>query len=99
MIDTKGYCFSYDISIPLENFYEIVQATEQHVRNLASLVCGFGHLGDSNLHLNVFCPEFSPQKKLIIEKFVYEYTRSLRGSVSAEHGELLINNKFICIKL
>lgn len=89
MIDTKGYCFSYDISLPLEQFYEIVAATEKHVGDLATLVCGFGHLGDSNLHLNVFCSEFSQETKKIVEDFVYGYTRTLEGSVSAEHGEII----------
>ena len=43
-----GKCYKYDISLPLENFYEIVQVMSQRLVNKA-LVCGYGHVGDGNL--------------------------------------------------
>jgi D-2-hydroxyglutarate dehydrogenase len=49
-------------------------------------VVGYGHLGDGNLHLNVSCAEYSDSIVEHIEPFVYEWTASHRGSISAEHG-------------
>lgn len=47
---------------------------------------GYGHIGDSNLHLNISSPKFDPEVYSLIEPYVYEYTSKQRGSVSAEHG-------------
>lgn len=81
-----GYCFKYDLSLPLSHFYEIVPAMSAQVGDLATVVCGFGHIGDSNLHLNVACDKFTDEIYRRVEPFVYEYTSKLRGSISAEHG-------------
>lgn len=90
-----GYCFKYDISLPLSHFYEIVPATRKQVGDLAKRVCGYGHIGDSNLHLNVSCDEFSEELYKRIEPFVYEYTSKLHGSVSAEHGLGFLKAKYL----
>lgn len=82
----EGYVFKYDISLPLSHFYDIVPVMRERVGDLAYRVCGYGHVGDSNLHLNVSCPEFNQEIYKRVEPFVYEYTSKLRGSVSAEHG-------------
>lgn len=44
-------------------------------------VTGYGHIGDSNLHLNIQCEEYNQELHKIIEPFVYEYTSQLGGSV------------------
>lgn len=82
----EGYVFKYDVSLPLSHFYEIVPAMRERVGDLAYRVCGYGHVGDSNLHLNVSCEKFTNEIYKRVEPFVYEYTSKLRGSVSAEHG-------------
>jgi D-2-hydroxyglutarate dehydrogenase len=86
MINVDGYCFKYDISLPLTHFYEIVPVTKAHVGDLASFVSGYGHVGDSNLHLNVACKEFTKEIYDALHPFVFEYTQKLGGSISAEHG-------------
>ncbi|CAO1421788.1 unnamed protein product [Diamesa hyperborea] len=86
LINIDGYCFKYDLSLPLSHFYEIVPATRERVGDLATIVCGYGHIGDSNLHLNVACKEFNQEIYQAVEPFVFEYTSKLNGSVSAEHG-------------
>uniref|UniRef100_A0A1I8P1Z4 D-2-hydroxyglutarate dehydrogenase, mitochondrial n=1 Tax=Stomoxys calcitrans TaxID=35570 RepID=A0A1I8P1Z4_STOCA len=90
-----GYCFKYDISLPLRSFYEIVKVVDKRVGHLAKRVCGYGHLGDSNLHLNVSCPEYSPELHKQLEPFVYDYTSELKGSVSAEHGIGFLKTKYL----
>lgn len=91
----KGYCFKYDISLPLSHFYEIVPAMQKQVGDLATSVCGYGHIGDSNLHLNVSCNEFTDEIYRRVEPFVYEYTSKLRGSISAEHGIGFLKSKYL----
>ena len=47
LVHLDGYCFKYDLSLPLSHFYEIVPATRKQVGNLATAVCGYGHIGKS----------------------------------------------------
>lgn len=64
----------------------MVHATKKQLGTLPAKVFGFGHIGDSNLHLIVQCEEFDPKIYQQLEPFVYEYTAKLRGSISSEHG-------------
>lgn len=41
----EGYCFKYDISLPLPNFYEIVPVLRERLGDMALRVCGYGHIG------------------------------------------------------
>lgn len=80
------YSFSYDVSVPLKSFYDIVDATRKKLGSLPAKVFGFGHIGDSNLHLVVQCKEYDQNIQKVLEPFVYEYTSKLNGSISSEHG-------------
>lgn len=89
----EGIVFSYDISLPLEKFYEIVEDTRRRVSELNPQykVVGYGHIGDYNLHLNVCYDKFikdSGYKQLesLLEPYIYDYLTKYRGSISAEHG-------------
>ncbi|XP_058976930.1 D-2-hydroxyglutarate dehydrogenase, mitochondrial [Musca domestica] len=90
-----GYCFKYDISLPLRSFYDIVKVVEKRAGHLAKRVTGYGHLGDLNLHLNVSCEQYSPELYKLLEPFIYEYTAQLKGSVSAEHGIGFLKTKYL----
>jgi len=43
-----GYVYSFDISLPLSRFYEIVELTRKKLKDVADVktVCGFGHIGE-----------------------------------------------------
>jgi len=49
---------------------------------------GHGHVCDSNLHLNVVITDLSVADRVrdILEPFVFEYVKGVKGSISAEHG-------------
>ncbi|PRP81410.1 hypothetical protein PROFUN_11031 [Planoprotostelium fungivorum] len=84
-LQREGAVYKYDISIPLNKFYEIVEIMRERIGDKGNVV-GYGHIGDSNLHLNISSPKFDPEVYSLIEPYVYEYTSKQRGSVSAEHG-------------
>ena len=65
--------------------YALVTAMRARLPHTARTV-GYGHVGDGNLHLNIVTPKHDPSVHELIEPFVYEWTRDVRGSVSAEHG-------------
>ena len=57
-----GYTFKYDVSLPTNHFYELVEETRRQIKRASTLneiekkeiiTNGHGHIGDGNLHLNV----------------------------------------------
>lgn len=91
----EKYCFTYDITLPISYYYDIVPMLSERIGDLAYVVCGFGHLGDSNLHVHVLCDEYSDEVLKRIEPFIYEYTIGLKGSISAEHGIGFLKKKYL----
>jgi FAD/FMN-containing dehydrogenase len=82
-----GYVYKYDISLPHSSFYAIIPELKKLLpADKVGRICGYGHVGDGNLHLNVTTPKFDPAVLQLIEPFVFEWTSKLKGSVSAEHG-------------
>jgi len=82
-----GYCYKYDISLPLSVFYDSVTVMRERLEGKgATRVVGYGHVGDGNMHLNITTPEYSQEVMDGIEPFLYEWTSGHRGSISAEHG-------------
>ncbi|CAG7727291.1 unnamed protein product [Allacma fusca] len=80
-----GFVYLSDFSVPVNSFDRFVHDVQNQVGD-SGTVTGFGHLGDSNIHLHVISKEYTPELLSKIEPFVYEWTSKKRGSVSAEHG-------------
>lgn len=81
----RGYTYKYDISLPTEKMYDIVEMMREKMKGVCT-VYGYGHLGDGNLHLNLVTPEYDPNVASIISPLIFEWTASVKGSISAEHG-------------
>ncbi|KAL8921566.1 MAG: hypothetical protein Q9172_003965 [Xanthocarpia lactea] len=91
-----GGVYKYDVSIPLSDLYELVEDTRARLSSAGLVgdtnehpvvaVVGYGHMGDSNLHLNVATRRFDKAVEEQLEPFVYEWIAKRSGSISAEHG-------------
>ncbi|WFD44125.1 (R)-2-hydroxyglutarate--pyruvate transhydrogenase [Malassezia psittaci] len=92
-----GKVYKYDISIPVEKMYDLVLAlrarfTEYGVISTpdkpgpVKAVCGYGHIGDGNLHVNIVAERYEPEIEAVIEPYIYEWVAKVNGSISAEHG-------------
>ncbi|XP_031703887.1 D-2-hydroxyglutarate dehydrogenase, mitochondrial [Anarrhichthys ocellatus] len=90
-----GFTYKYDISLPVERIYQLVTDMREHLGDRAKSVVGYGHVGDGNLHLNITSPVKDPALLAAIEPFVYEWTASCHGSISAEHGLGLKKRNYI----
>jgi FAD/FMN-containing dehydrogenase len=95
----EGIVLSYDISVPLEHFYECVEETRKKVGHIAKVI-GYGHIGDYNLHLNVCYDKFVQDEtfrklEALMEPFIYDFIVKYRGSVSAEHGIGVHKSEFL----
>ncbi|KAL0840488.1 hypothetical protein ABMA28_015730 [Loxostege sticticalis] len=81
-----GYVFKYDVSLPQKHYYELVPKIKQRLGDKAIVVCGYGHIGDGNIHINVTVPEYTREVAGLLEPYVFEEVSALQGSISAEHG-------------
>ena len=88
--------YKYDLSLPLPNLYELLEVTRSRLQEAGLVgetdeypvvdIVGYGHMGDSNIHMNVACRRYDKQVESALEPFVYEQVKRLHGSISAEHG-------------
>src|SRR5436305_11883065 len=64
-----GGVYKYDLSVPLEHLYDLVEETRKQVDGVDGVVdvVGYGHIGDGNLHLNVVVKEFTPEIEKLLE--------------------------------
>ena len=100
-----GGVYKYDLSIPLPELYKLVEDTRERLTSAGLVgederhpvvgVVGYGHMGDSNLHLNVATRRFDKEVEKKLEPFVYEWIAKHNGSISAEHGLGLAKKGFI----
>ena len=87
-----GSISSHDISMPLGKLAEFIDAANARIADVGAFrVNCFGHVGDGNLHYNVFpMPGKSRADHMVerdkIKRVVHDLVHELGGSVSAEHG-------------
>jgi len=68
-------------------FYEVVEKVRSIVGSRGTTI-GFGHVGDSNVHINVAVEDKNCIQGVFgdLEEFLYKYLEQVEGSISAEHG-------------
>ncbi|RPE67046.1 FAD/FMN-containing dehydrogenase [Pacificibacter maritimus] len=87
-----GSISSHDISIPVSRIPDFIPEGIAKLQALGDVrVNCFGHLGDGNLHYNVFPAKGLDRKdfddiRAAVKKTVHDLTHAYEGSVSAEHG-------------
>lgn len=78
----------FDISFPLDRMGKAVELLRSRIEaqfpGAAWIV--FGHLADSNIHVNVMAGPAGAKMRKKVEKLVYGVVSELGGSISAEHG-------------
>ncbi|OQR88185.1 D-2-hydroxyglutarate dehydrogenase, mitochondrial precursor [Achlya hypogyna] len=85
-LSSRGHVYKYDLSIPIDDYYKIVEDTRAALADHDAEVVAFGHLGDCNIHLNISTLKYNDAVQKALEPFLFEWTAKRRGSVSAEHG-------------
>lgn len=85
-----GAIASHDVSLPLSEIPGFLAKARPMLRALADIrINAFGHLGDGNLHYNLFPVPGCSRKDYDaapLTRAVHDLVHSLGGSVSAEHG-------------
>lgn len=87
-----GAIASHDISLPISELPDFLVEAEKAITEIAKLrINAFGHLGDGNLHYNLFAPngeDRSAYRHLAsqLTTLVHDMVVARGGSFSAEHG-------------
>ena len=87
-----GSVSSHDISIPLSVIPSFIERGAQALSQVGDFrINCFGHLGDGNLHYNVFPAKGRNRvdyeaERPAVKRVVHDLVHSMEGSVSAEHG-------------
>jgi FAD/FMN-containing dehydrogenase len=87
-----GSVSSHDVSLPLGAVPGFIEKGGEAIRALGDFrINCFGHLGDGNLHYNVFPAKGRSRadhedQRDAIKRAVHDLVHELGGSVSAEHG-------------
>ncbi len=87
-----GSVSSHDISVPLGAVPDFIKKGQTAIAGIGDFrINCFGHLGDGNLHYNVFPQpgrrrEDHLQDREAVKRAVHDLAHTMGGSVSAEHG-------------
>ncbi|KAH7135438.1 hypothetical protein B0J11DRAFT_159417 [Dendryphion nanum] len=100
-----GGVYKYDLSIPIANMYDIVNDVRDRLTEAGLLgdddsfpvvdVVGYGHMGDSNVHLNIPVRKMDKAVEKKLEPYIYQWVQKQNGSISAEHGLGLAKKAYI----
>ena len=87
-----GAIASHDISLPLGALADFIARAPDAVARIGAFrINCFGHVGDGNLHYNVFPPEGRNRgeyadRRAAVSDAVHDLVHEMGGSISAEHG-------------
>lgn len=87
-----GAISSHDISVPIRTIPAFIPAGIEALAVLGEFrVNCFGHMGDGNIHYNIFPPKGRDRSEYValrgrIKETLHDLVHSFGGSVSAEHG-------------
>ena len=89
----EGASIKHDVSVPISSVPRFLIEADAAVEQLipGAVTLGFGHIGDGNVHYNVFQPTGSDGRAFLsrwheIGDAIYEVVERFNGSFSAEHG-------------
>lgn len=92
-----GVFCSSDTSVPKNRVDDFIQMTDAAILELNPdlIINKYGHMGDGNLHFNVFPPkgvgkdefmEANPTTQEDVRRIINDMTHQMHGSISGEHG-------------
>lgn len=87
-----GSISSHDISLPISVVPEFIRLAPDYIRKIGDFrINCFGHLGDGNLHYNVFPLQGRDKAEYAnvvdeVQQTVHDLVMQMQGSFSAEHG-------------
>lgn len=76
----SGKVYKYDLSIPVSKMYDLLPDIRSRFKEAGlvddgsiKLTVGYGHVGDSNLHVNIVASKWDQRVEECIEPWIYEW--------------------------
>ncbi len=88
-----------DLVVPTSEIPKLMAETTRLCGKYGIEEANFGHVGDGNMHVNLLFPEERPDWHDIIDALLdelYDFTASIGGTLSGEHGIGLKRQKYMC---
>ncbi len=88
-----------DLVVPTSEIPKLMAETTRLCEKYGIEEANFGHVGDGNMHVNLLFPEERPDWHDIIDALLdelYDFTASIGGTLSGEHGIGLKRQKYMC---
>ena len=98
----KPHKISEDVAVPRSRIPDLVAFCEQLSAELALTILTFGHAGDGNIHVNIMLDKDDPGQLKAGEEAkrrLFEYTISINGTLSGEHGIGTSKAQFLPLEL
>lgn len=86
-----GYSMKFDIAVPISAVPTLIEKGNASILSICPEAQSypFGHVGDGNIHYNIFLPDNPTTQNTVIPAIttaIYDLVDGLNGSFSAEHG-------------
>lgn len=100
-VKIKGYTIEEDTVVPRAQLPALIKGVKElgRINNFQSV--SYGHAGDGNLHIRIKHPQSKHSYQNIeienVLKQLFQLVKSLGGTISAEHGIGLIQQKYLPI--
>lgn len=85
-LSSAGNVYHYDVSLPHDKQYPLVEKLRKEVGDEITKVASFGHLLDGNLHIAMQSGSFSAATLDSLDRLITEHVTAAGGAVSAELG-------------
>ena len=98
----EGKNIKHDVALPVSVIGDFIRNTDQLIQQTfaGARMVTFGHLGDGNLHYNIAHPEHQTEESFLtqlasINRIVHDSVHRFGGSISAEHGIVVVKREEI----
>lgn len=94
---TLGPNVNFDVGLPIARIGEFVDTCRERLaENFPGADCVFfGHVADSNIHINIHVPGVEHQPHEAIDQIVYDCVAAFGGTISAEHGIGVLKRSYL----
>ena len=101
LADEREFDQHFDISIPVGLIGEVIDKISEELEDCEGVktIFPFGHVADGNIHFIIGKDSDDDDLKSKINDIIYDNTKLVDGSISAEHGIGLDKKKYLIIDL
>ncbi len=99
IVQLKPKKINEDVVVPRSRIPDLIKGVYEIAKKYDLMVVNFGHAGDGNIHVNFMYEPHEEEKVHRAVREVFEFTISLEGSISGEHGIGWMKKEFLPLEV